>query len=143
MKNRDSLKDPFISDLIKRSSTDAPPEDFVKNVMTRIEVMPAYGTKKKPFFYYVKNILPWLLVAGFVIVVFLTSDISLFQKIPGMEYFQNTLIPSISESISSFNRLFSNRFLTIGLAVVIAGVFLFGIEKVFNRKKPVGHHYMI
>jgi len=134
MEKKDLLNDKFISDLVKRSSPDSPSEDFLSEVMTQVEAMPAYNLKRKPFHLYFKTILPWVLLGGLCILVLSTSDLPYTSYIPGADYFRGVLGPSLIESFSSFSQLFSNRFFSITIAVVAAGMVLFGLERLFNRR---------
>ena len=132
MEKRDVLQDKFLANLVKNSSDDEPSDEFLSNVMSRVEAMPAYGPKRKPFFLYLKMSLPWALLVAATIVVLLASDF------PFASY-----ISFLSAQFTSLIDLFSNKFISIALAVIGSGILLFGLERVFSRKVSVRHQYLI
>ena len=143
MEKRDVLQDEFLANLVKGSSEEEPSEEFLTRVMSHVTAMPAYETKKNPFFYYLKMSLPWVLLAAVIIVVILTSDFPFASYIPGYEYFKNDLLPFFTAQFSSIIQLFSNTFVSIIVAVIASGAILFGLERIFSHRVSVRNHYLI
>jgi hypothetical protein len=141
MKKTENLNDKFLSDLLKKSSEVNPSKEFLSDVMARVESLPAYKKERKPFFLYLKAIIPWVLLGGLGVLILSTSDLPYTSYIPGSGYFKDVLFPSLLETFGSFSRLFSNSFFSIAVAVVVAGFLLFALERL-ARRRYVRHQYL-
>ncbi len=143
MEKRDVLQDEFLANLVRGSSDEKPSAEFLSNVMSRVETIPAYDPKKKPFFLYLKMFLPWVLLAAVIVVVLLTSDFPFASYIPGYEYFQNELMPFLTAQFTSLIQLFSNKFISISVAVICSGIILFGLDRILTRRVSFRHQYLV
>ncbi|NQV01437.1 MAG: hypothetical protein HQ542_02240 [Bacteroidia bacterium] len=143
MKKRELLQDKFLADLMKSTSLEAPSDDLMKNVMSEVRAMPAYQPRKKPFFLFLKSVLPWILLMGAFIVFYLTYDLPIGNYTPGKADMQSVLLSSITIFFDSFRDLASIRFYSIALAVVVCGGFLFVIERVISSRMSANRHYLI
>ncbi|TSA28008.1 MAG: hypothetical protein D4R67_04950 [Bacteroidetes bacterium] len=142
MKKNDLSQNDFLADLMKEASLETPSDDFMENVMTGVEAMPAYQPRKKPFFLFIKSVVPWILLIGVFVLYYTTSDLPFTNYIPGKEYVQNVLLPSLGTFFTSFKELFSTKFFSISLAVLVSCGILFGLERLINRRSAHQHYVL-
>ncbi len=143
MKKRELFQGDLLTDLMRHSSLETPSDDFTLNVMSRVGAMPAYQSRKKPFFIFIKSALPWMLLVAIFVLFYVSSDLPYGKYLPGGEYMKGVLLPAVNSFFSSFKELASNKFYSIALVILICGGGLFGIERLFSRKVTANRHYLI
>ncbi|MFH1159362.1 MAG: hypothetical protein V1733_00230 [bacterium] len=143
MKKKDLLADDFLKELVSKSSLESPSDDFIARVMVGVESMPAPVPVKKSFFSLLKSIIPWTILAFVVILFIFSSDLPFINNLPGIEFMQRILISSFGSFIASFKSVFSGKFASLAIAVLVSGVFLFAIERLISRKTSTHRQYMI
>jgi len=137
MKKDEFLNDDFLRDLIRRSPLDRPSDDFVDRVMANIQMTPEVLVEKKPFFFYLKTVVPYVLITLIVFFVFATSDLPLFKWIPGKDYLTNNLFPYFGTMFLVFKNAFASKFVSWGLLISFSVGVLFFIDRLFSRRTSV------
>ena len=94
MENDDLINDDFLRNLVRKSSIESPSDGFVEKVMERIQPQPEVAPVKRSFFDFLKSFSGYLLLAGVLVVFFLTSDIPVLSWLPGKQYFLDKVLPS-------------------------------------------------
>ena len=144
MNNDDFLNDDFLQELIRKSPLDSPSDDFVANVMGRIQPAPGVAPVRKPFFLLVKASWPYVLCSLALILFLLTSDLPFTEYLPGKEFFIKSILPYFADLFSGIKNIFvHSKYATIGLSIVLASGLLFLLDLLLNRKSHVQHHTMI
>jgi hypothetical protein len=140
MERNERYTDELLKKLIGRAPLDQPSDSFVDKVMSGILPMPETARQKKPFFLMVRASIPWVLLSAFFILFLVSSDVPYLSSLPGGAYLRETLWPSIVSMFSGFSRLVPERPASFVLPVVVAGVLLFGLERLLSRKMSAKHH---
>ena len=140
MERNEQYTDEFLKKVIGRTPLDQPSDSFVDKVMSGILPMPETVGQKKPFFLMVRSSIPWVLLSAFFILFLVSSDIPYLSSLPGGTYLRETLWPSIVSMFSGFSRLVPDRSASLILPVVVAGVLLFGLERLLSRRMSAKHH---
>ena len=86
MEKDEFLKDDFLRELIQRSPLDRPSDDFVDRVMADIQMSAEASVVKKPFYLYLKAAVPYAAITLFLFFVIATSDLPIFNWLPGKNY---------------------------------------------------------
>lgn len=141
--NKKILRDNFLAGLMNRSSLESPSDDFTISVMERIGNLPAYQPQKKPFFLFLKSVLPWVLLVAVLVSFYFFWGLPLGKYIPGREFVQDILVPSISNFFVSFGNMASGKFYTIALVILICGGGLFIIERLVSQRTFSKRHYLV
>ena len=139
MEAKESKQDAWMKQLISKSSPDSPLDEFVGQVMKKIDRIPVYVQEKKSFLFYIRIILPWILLGILCFIVLYTSDILYFNFLPGKAYISEVLIPSFK----ALKSLVSSKFVSITMIITVSGCILFMLERLFARHKSVHRNYMI
>jgi hypothetical protein len=134
MEKDDFLKDDFLRELIQRSPLDSPSDDFVNRVMANLQVSPEVADVKKPFYLYLKAALPYTLISLLLFIVIATSDLPIFNWVPGKDYFINSLLPYLGALFVIFKNAFASKFVSMGLLIGISAGMLFLIDRLFSRR---------
>ena len=134
MEKDDFLKDDFLRELIQRSPLDSPSDDFVDRVMANIQMSPEVAVVKKPFYLYLKTAMPYTLIALLLLIVLGTSDLPIFNWVPGKEYFINSLLPYLGTLLVIFKNAFSSKFVSMGLLIIFSAGMLFLIDRLFSHR---------
>lgn len=138
MEKDDFLKeDDFLRDLIRRSPLDHPSDDFVDRVMANIQRMPEEEVVNKPFYLRLKGIAPYAILAVFVFVVISTSDLPIFNWIPGKEHLVNSLVPYFGTLFALFKSAFSSKFVSWVFLIGFSAGMLALIDRLFSRRSTV------
>jgi len=143
MKKKELFKDDFLTDLLNNTTLESPSDDFVGNIMRRVEAMPGCQPHKKSFYQVAKPILPWVLLVTVFVVSYFFSGLPLAKFIPAGEYLYGVLSPSVNVFFSSFKDLASNKFYSIALVVLLSGGGLFIIERLISHRISANRHYLI
>jgi hypothetical protein len=133
MEKDDFLEDDFLRELIQRSPLDSPSDDFVDRVMANIQMSPEVAVVKKPFYLYLKTAVPYALISLVLFVVIATSDLPIFNWVPGKDYFINSLLPYLGALLVIFKNAFSSKFVSMGLLISFSAGMLFLIDRLFSR----------
>jgi hypothetical protein len=134
MEKDEFLNDDFLRELINRSPLDSPSEDFVKRVMAGIQTSAEVEVVKKPFYHYLKVSAPYFILVFFIFLVIATSDLPLFNWMPGKAYLTNNLLPYLETLFMVFKKAFSSKFVSWGLLISFSAGVLFLIDRLFSRR---------
>lgn len=143
MEKRELLQDEFLRNLMKESSLESPSDDFTNKVMGHVETMPVYQSHKNPFIDIVKSVFPWILLVVIVVLFYIFFGLPFGKYIPVGEYTLDIISPSINTFIDSFKNLFSTKFYSIGLVVLLCGFGLYGIDRLITARITAHRHYLI
>jgi hypothetical protein len=130
----DFLKDDFLREIIRRSPLDMPSDGFTDRVMAGIQMAPEVSAVKKPFYLYLKAALPYViitLVLGFVIS---TSDLPVFNWLPGKDYFLNSLLPYFGTLLTGLKNAFASKYVSWCLLISLAAGLLFLADRILSRR---------
>jgi|GEM_PF-383172 len=141
--NKEILRDDFLTGLMNRSSWESPSDDFTIRVMQQIGNLPAYEPQKKPFFLFLKSVLPWVLLVAVFVSFYLFYDLPFGRYIPGREFVQDILVPSFSNFFVSFRDLASGKFYSIAFVILISAGGLFVIERMVSQRTFFKRHYLV
>jgi len=130
-------KDDYLRELIETSPLDSPSFDFVDRVMSNIRLAPEAAPAKKPFFLYIKTAFPYAAVLLVLIFIFTTSDLPLFNWIPGKEYFLKSLFTTFGSLFTTMNNAFASKYVSLGLLIGFSAGLLFIIDRWFSRRTSV------
>jgi hypothetical protein len=138
MEKDELLKDDFLRELVQKSPLESPSDDFVEKIMSQIELQPEPATVKKPFYLWLKSWSGYIALTLFVIFIFLTSDLSFLNFIPGKKYFSDLILPYINSILLPLKALFNNgKSLTIPLMIMVSSGLLFLFDRLLTRKSVV------
>ena len=134
MEKDDFTEDDFLGRLIRQNPLDSPSDDFVNRVMAGIQTVPEIASVRKPIFWYLKVMIPYILLFMLFFVVFATSDLPFLNWLPGKSYYLNHLVPYFGTLFAGLKNSFSSKYVSLGLLVMASTAFLFIIDRVFTRK---------
>lgn len=134
MEKDDFLNDDFLRDLIRRSPLDSPSDDFVNRVMANIQVVPEVSAARNPIYENVKAVIPYAAITLFLFLVIATSDLPIFNWLPGKDYLVNNLLTYTGTFFAVLKSGFSSRFVSWGLLISLSAGILFLIDLVFSRR---------
>jgi hypothetical protein len=137
MEKDDFLKDDFLRELIQRSPLDSPSDEFVNRVMANIQVVPEVSAVRKPIYENVKSAIPYAAITLFLFFVIATSDLPIFNWLPGKDYLVNNLLTYLGTFFSVLKSAFSSRFVSWGLLISLSAGILFLIDLAFSRRASV------
>ena len=134
MEKEEFLKDDFLRDLIKRSPLDRPSDDFVDRVMANIQISPEVTAVKKPFYLYLKAAIPYVIITLVLFVVCTTSDLPIFNWLPGKDYLINNLLPYMGTLLTVLKSAFASRYVSWGLLISFSAGILYLIDRMLSRR---------
>ncbi|MEI7662420.1 MAG: hypothetical protein WCK34_09490 [Bacteroidota bacterium] len=134
MEKENLSNDDFLRGLIQQSPLESPSDDFVDRVMAGILVAPETAPVRKPFYLYLKTIVPYALLALLVLLVFFTSDIPFLNWFPGKNYVTHNLVPYFETLFSGLKNAFSSRYVSFGLLIITSTGLLFLVDQLFSRR---------
>jgi hypothetical protein len=137
MEKDDILKDDFLRELIKHSPLDSPSDDFVDRVMANIQLSPETSAVKKPFYLYLKAAVPYTIITLVLFFILATSDLPVFNWLPGKDYFTDNLLPYFSTLFMSFKNAFASKYVSWVLLISFSAGVLFTIDRLFSRRTSV------
>ena len=137
MNNDNFLKEDFLRELIRRSPLDSPPEDFVDRVMAKIQVSPEVAVVKKPFYLYLKAAIPYAAIALCLFFVISTSDLPIFNWLPGKDYLINNLLPYLGTLFTDFKSAFASKYVSWGLLISFSAGVLYLVDRLFTRRSAL------
>ena len=137
MEKDEFLKDDVLRKLMNRIPLDSPSDDFVERVMADIQLISPVQYVKKPFFPYLKSVVPYLLIALFLFFVFFTSDLPIFSWVPGKDIFLNNLTAYFGTFFALLKNAFASKFVSWGLLVSGSAGVLFYIDRFFSRRASI------
>ncbi len=127
----------FLRELIEKSPLESPSDDFVDRVMSNIRLAPETAPVKKPFYLYLKTAFPYAAVLLVLLFIFTTSDLPLFNWIPGKEYFLKSLFTTFGSFFTAMKNAFASKYVSLGLLIGFSGGLLFIIDRWFSRRTSV------
>ncbi len=137
MEQDDFLKDDFLREIIKRSPLEAPSDDFVDRVMAGIQVVPETEAVKKPFYLDFRGAIPYAVIALVCLLVIATSDLPIFNWLPGKDYFMNYLLPSMGTLMATLKSAFATKFVSWVVLISVSAGMLYFIDRLFSRRTMV------
>jgi hypothetical protein len=138
MMNKDELlKDDFLRELIQRSPLDSPSDGFVDRVMANIQMSPEVAEVKKPFYLYLKAAVPYAIAVLVLFFIIGTSDLPVFNWLPGKGNLLNKLLPYFDTLFTVFKSAFASKYVSWGLLISFSAGVLFLIDQIFSRRTAV------
>ena len=137
MEKDEYLNDDFLRDLIRRSPLDTPSHDFVDRVMAGIQTAPDVSPVKKPFMLSLKAAVPFAIIAVILLVIISTSDLPLFNWLPGKDYFRKDLVPYLGSLLGVFRNAFASKYVSWVVLISFSATVLFTIDRLFSRRTSV------
>ncbi len=134
MEKEDLKYDEVLKKLIQCSPLDSPSDGFVERVMGKIQENTIPVAIKQPFYVHLKSIFPFVLLGAFCLIIFFTSDFPFLNQFPGKSTFSDSILPYITMILTSFQTIFSTKYFSYAFMIVVAGLLLFLIEKVFSHR---------
>jgi hypothetical protein len=142
MDNDEFLKDRFLKELISKSRTESPSDEFVEKVMAGIRLNPEPVPAAKPYYLFLRSAWPYAAIALTVIVILASSDLPYSKFIPGKEYFENNFIPYFKTLSGSFVSLFGFlRSATLPFVIIASGTLLFIFDRVFLSRHSIRNYF--
>jgi hypothetical protein len=140
MEREDFVKDELLKKLVGKVPLESPSGNFTQKVMEGLSVLPETAGAKKPFYLFLKNWSPWVLLGLFILLFLFSSDIPYLTFIPGTEYVHDHILPYITAFAASMGRLFTqSKTLSLFMAIMVAGALLWAVDW-FVRRRTVTHH---
>lgn len=141
MERDEMINDDFLKRLVGSVPLDHPSDGFTSKVMAGILVHPELVKANKPFYLYLKSILPWVLLGLFLIVFLFSSDIPYLSFLPGKAFFSDHFTPYFTSLFSGMSSLFTgSKTLSITLALMASVGGLAGIDWLLRRRSVARHH---
>ena len=141
MEKNDLLNDPFLRDLVGKSTLESPSEDFVDKVMAKIQVQPLILPENKSLLPFLKSFFGFLLLAAVLIGFFWTSDIPVLSWLPGKQFFMNSVLPSFDPLFRWLKSFFgSGSGVSIPVMIMGAAGLLFLADKLIMRRFTLSDH---
>jgi hypothetical protein len=137
MEKDDFLNDDFLRELIRRSPLDSPSDDFVDRVMSQIQVTPEVSVVKKPMYFYLRTAIPYALVTLIFFFVISTSDLPLFNWLPGKNYFINNLLTYFGTMFTLLKSAFTSKYVSWILLISCSAGMLFFLDRQFSRRTSI------
>ena len=134
MEKDDFTKEDFLRDLIQQSPLDSPSNDFVDRVMANIQMTPEVAEAKKPLYLYLQASMPYALISLLLIFVLATSDLPVFNWLPGKNYLVENLLPYMAILVTTMKNVFASKFVNFGLLIGFSAGILFLIDRIFSRR---------
>ncbi len=134
MEKEDLKYDEMLKKLIQCSPLDSPSDDFIEKVMGKIQENSMPIAIKQPFYIYLKSVLPFILLGAFCLMIFFTSDFPFLNQFPGKSTFSDSILPYITMILTSFQTILSTKYFSYAFMIVVAGLFLILIEKIFSHR---------
>ena len=131
------MNDDFLRDLIRRSPLDSPSDDFVDRVMATLQPSPEVSAVKKPFMLILKAAVPYVIIALILLVIIATSDLPLFNWLPGKDFFTKGLVPYLGTLFAVFKNAFASKYVSWVLLISVSAGVLFAIDRLFSRRTSV------
>ncbi len=143
METDDLRRDDLVGRLISKTSPESPSAGFSGQVMESIQRTPALAHDRRPFFYFIKNSWPWVLLAVFVVAVLYFSNIPLKDFLPGKDALGTSLIPYYESLLKGLKAMFTgNKAVSFTLLLVFTGGVLYGLDLLLNRRLSGRHHIL-
>jgi hypothetical protein len=130
----DFLEDDFLRDLIRRSPLDSPTDGFVDRVMENLSTVPEVVAVKTPFYHYIRSAAPYAIVTLVLMCVIATSDLPVFNWLPGKDYFLSDLLPYFGTLLATFKSAFSSKYVSWVLLISFSAGILFFVDRIFSRR---------
>ncbi len=138
MKDKDEfLKDDYLRKLMQHIPLDNPSDDFVNRVMNSIQPAPEAAIVKKPFYFYLKAVVPYSLITILLVFVLGTSDLPLFNWLPGKDFLANNLPVYFGSLFTVLKTSFASRYVSWALLISFSAGMLFLIDRIFSRRTSV------
>jgi hypothetical protein len=133
-KKDDFTDDGFLRDLIRNSPLDSPSEGFVERVMAQIEPSPEVSPAKKPFYLYLKAVVPYVVIAIIVVMIVATSDLPIFNWFPGKKYVTTELLPYLGSLFAVFKTAFASKAVSWVLLISFSAGMLYLVDRLVTRR---------
>jgi len=137
-KEDDFLDDDFLRDLIRHTPLDSPSDGFTDGIMEKIQLSPGTTVARKPFFVFLKASVPFVILALVLLFVTATSDLPIFNWLPGMEDFTNNFLPDFGNMVILLKNAFASKFISWGLLISFSAGALFFLDRILTRRSVFG-----
>lgn len=134
MEREDLHTNDYLGNLIRQIPPDELPDNFTDRVMMAIRTTPETVDNKKTIADWLKLWFPYILLTGFLGVIFFTSDIPLINTINGDSFFINYCLACIDQISKAFNTIFQSDYVTWGLLISVAGLFLYLTDRLLGKR---------
>ena len=134
MEKNDLLENDFLKELMQKTRLESPSEGFVDRIMVQIEEVPEVQTVKAPFYLSLKSAVPYVLLALFLIFVLATSDLPIFNWVPGKDYLLNSLMTYMGTFFAVLKNAFSSKYVSWVLLISFSAGMLYFIDRLFSRR---------
>jgi len=142
MKKDETGRDNIIGRLVKNSFSEEPSDDFIDKVMEKIRLAPTPVPSQRTYFSMVKSTIPYLVVAAILVLILITSDFPVLNKLS-----VNHLFTGIFQHLvvmgKSLNNFFSSTYVSFGLMIGASLFVLIIIDVIFSRKRISQHQGMV
>ncbi len=137
MEREDVNKNDYLGNLIRQIPSDELPDEFTDRVMMAIQATPETTDAKKTISDWLKLWFPYLLLAGFLGMIFFTSDIPLINAINEESIFLKYGASCIDLISKAFNTIFASGYVTWGLLIGLAGTLLYLADQFLGKRISV------
>jgi hypothetical protein len=137
MEKDDFLKDDLLRELIRRSPLDSPSDDFVDRVMANIQLTPEIAVVKKPYYQFLKTATPYAVIAITLFFVIATSDMPIFNWIPGKDFLINSMWPYLGTLLATFKVAFASKYVSWIMLISFSAGVLFLVDRLFSRRPSI------
>ncbi|MEI6454942.1 MAG: hypothetical protein WCO93_01535 [bacterium] len=126
--------DELLRELMQKSTPDHPSDAFVDRVMEQIRQTPELSAVKKPFYMYLRSVLPFILLVGIVALFLLSSDLPLIDNLLGTGTIKQTVLFYFNALVVSMKIIFAWKFFSFAFMVILSGGILMLIDQLFSRR---------
>jgi hypothetical protein len=105
--------------------------------MATLQISPETALVKKPFLWYLKALIPYTVITLILFLVFVTSDLPVFNWLPGKNYLINNLLPYLETLFMVLKSAFATKFVSWVLLIAGSAGMLFFIDRLFSRRTSV------
>ncbi len=137
MEKDDFLKDDLLRELIRRSPLESPSDDFVDRVMANIQVTQEIAVAKKPYYQFLKAATPYAVIAIILFFVIATSDMPIFNWIPGKDFLINSMWPYLGTLLATFKEAFASKYVSWIMLISFSAGILFLVDRLFSRRPSI------
>jgi hypothetical protein len=134
MEKDDFLQDDFLREMLQQHPLDAPSDEFVGRVMAAVSPATEPARVSKPFSFYLRAAVPYIIGALAAVLVISTSDLPVFNWLPGKRYFLNTLMPYFDASMTMLKNAFSSKYVSWAIMISVSAGILFLVDRVLSRR---------
>lgn len=137
MEREDVNKNDYLGNLIRQIPPDELPDEFTERVMMAIRTIPETTDVKKTITDWLKLWFPYLMLIGFLGLIYFSSDIPLINTISGEGFFIKYCLSCIDLISGALSTVFQSGYVTWGLLIGLAGALLFLADQFLGKRFSV------